>query len=62
MWSYNHTEKYVYDFSLLPEIKIADYSELTETVAAKRITDKMQMILNAAIAENEKHYVTNRDK
>ncbi|MGP1475090.1 MAG: lysophospholipid acyltransferase family protein [Treponema sp.] len=62
MWSYNHTEKYVYDFSLLPEIKIADYSELTETVAAKRITDKMQTILNAAIAENEKHYVTNRDK
>ncbi|MDE5899396.1 MAG: 1-acyl-sn-glycerol-3-phosphate acyltransferase [Treponemataceae bacterium] len=61
-WSYNHTEKYVYDFKLLPEIKIADYQNLTETIAAKRLTEKMQETLGAASAENDLHYITNRDK
>ena len=61
VWSYNHTEKYVYDFKLLPEIKIDEYKELTETIAAKRLTDKMQEVVIAAVDENDNHYITNRD-
>lgn len=61
IWSYNHTEKYVYDFKLLPEIKIDEYKELTETIAAKRLTDKMQEVVIAAVDENDNHYITNRD-
>ena len=60
MWSYNHTEKYVYDFSLLPEIKIDEYKDLPETIAAKRLTDKMEEVISAAVLENAKKYVTNK--
>ncbi|MCR5495139.1 MAG: 1-acyl-sn-glycerol-3-phosphate acyltransferase [Treponema sp.] len=61
-WSYNHTERYVYDFSLLPEIKIDDYKDLTETIAAKRLTSKMEEVIYAAVSENDTKYVTNRDR
>lgn len=61
MFAYNHTERYVYDFKLLPEIKIDEYLELTETIAAKRLTDRMQKEIFAAVDENDNHYVTNRD-
>ncbi len=61
-WSYNHTERYIYDFSLLPEIKIDEYKDLTETIAAKRLTSKMEEVLYAAVRENDTKYVTNRDK
>lgn len=61
-WSYNHTETFIYDFKLLPEIKIDEYLEVSETIAAKRLTDKMEEILVAAVDENDLHYVTNRDK
>lgn len=61
-WSYNHTEKYIYDFSLLPEIKIDEYVSLTETIAAKRLTDKMEEVIYAAVDKNDTLYVTNRDK
>ena len=33
IWSYNHTERYVYDFKLLPEIKIDEY----KVVLAKKL-------------------------
>lgn len=59
-WSYNHTEKFIYDFSLLEEIKIDEYIDMSETLAAKRITEKIDEILSRAISENGKHYVTNR--
>lgn len=59
-WSYNHTEKYIYDFSLLDEIKISDYSPLSETIAAKRLTTKMEEVLDEAWKENAKKYVTNK--
>lgn len=62
VWSYNHTEKYVYDFSLLPEIEIDEYIALSETIAAKRLTDKMEDVLYAAVDKNDTLYVTNRDK
>lgn len=60
VWSYNHTEKYVYDFSLLPEIPIDEYKDLPETIAAKRLTDKMEEVISAAVQENAKKYVTNK--
>lgn len=60
-WSYNHSEKYCYDFKMLPEIKIEEYLELTETIAAKRLTEKMEEVITAAVDENDNHYVTNRD-
>ena len=61
MWSYNHTEKYKYVFTMLPEIKIAEYKELSETIAAKRLTDKMEEVLMEAVIDNSKKYVTNHD-
>ncbi len=61
VWSYNHTEKYVYDFKLLPQIEISEYENLSETIAAKRLTEKMQETIGAAMNENDRHYVTNRD-
>lgn len=60
-WSYNHTERYVYDFSILPEIKIDEYLNLTETIAAKRLTDKMEEVLRSAVRKNDGKYITNRD-
>ena len=59
-WSYNHTEKFVYDFLMLEEIKIDDYSDMPEAIAAKRMTEKIDEILTAAIAENAKRYTTNK--
>lgn len=61
-WSYNHTERYIYQFSMLPEIKIDEYKNLSETIAAKRLTDKMEEVLYAAVKDNDTKFVTNRDK
>ena len=61
-WSYNHTETYIYDLKMLPVIKIDEYKDLTETIAAKRLTEKMQEVIYDAVNENDKNYVTNRDK
>lgn len=61
-WSYNHTETYVYDFSRLPEINIDGYVSLSETIAAKRLTDKMEEVIYSAVDKNDTLYVTNRDK
>ena len=49
IWSYNPVEQYLYDFKLLPEIKIAPYTELSAPVAAKRLIDKVEnTIIDAA--------------
>lgn len=61
-WSYNHTEIYKYDLKILPEIKIDEYKDLTETIAAKRLTERMEEELYSAVKENDKNYITNRDK
>lgn len=47
-WSYNPVERIIYDFQMLPEIKIADYKDLSEPVAAKRLTEKMCEVITAA--------------
>ena len=46
----------------MPEIPIDEYKNLTETIAAKRLTDKMDEVLSAAVLENDGKYITNRDK
>ncbi len=49
LFSFNHVERLVYDFKLLNPIHISDYKELSEPIAAKRLTDKMEEeILKAA--------------
>ena len=61
-FSYNHQEVYKYDFQMLPEIKISDYEDCSETIAAKRITEKIEEVLLSAVKKNDEIYVTNRDK
>ena len=41
LWSFNHVEPYLYDLKLLEEISVKDFSGLSDTIAAKRITDKI---------------------
>ena len=53
---------YVKDEEIDLEIDIDDYKDLTETIAAKPLTDKMDEVLTAAVLENDGKYVTNRDK
>ena len=48
LWSYNHVEPYLYDFKKLPVISIDEYKDLSEPIAAKRLTDKMEHVLNSA--------------
>ena len=48
LWSYNHVEPYLYDFKLLPVILIDEYKDLSEPIAAKRLTDKMEEVIKSA--------------
>ena len=48
LWSYNHVEPYLYDFKKLPVISIDEYKDLSEPIAAKRLTDKMEQVLKSA--------------
>lgn len=48
LWSYNHVEPYLYDLKKLPVISIDEYKDLSEPIAAKRLTDKMEEVLNSA--------------
>ena len=48
LWSYNHSEMYTYDIKRLPEIKVEDYKDLSEPIAAKRLTAKMEEVIKAA--------------
>ena len=48
LWSYNHVEPYLYDFKKLPVISIDEYKDLSEPIAAKRLTDKMEEVLKSA--------------
>ena len=56
LWSYNHVERYVYDFKLLPTISIEEYKELSEPIAAKRLTEKMETVIRGAGAEYAKSW------
>ncbi len=56
LWSYNHVERYVYDFKLLPTISIEEYKGLSEPIAAKRLTEKMESVIRGAGAEYAKSW------
>lgn len=47
LWSYNPVEKYLYDFKLLEPININDFNDLSEPIAAKRLTDKMENVIRS---------------
>ena len=56
LWSYNHVERYIYDFKLLPTISVEEYKELSEPIAAKRLTEKMESVIRGAGAEYAKSW------
>lgn len=56
LWSYNHVESYLYDFKLLQTISINDYKELSESIAAKRLTEKIENAIRSAGNEYAKTY------
>ncbi len=56
LWSYNHVEKYVYDIKMLPVIPIGQFKELSDTIAAKHLTEEMEKVIRAAGDEYAKTY------
>lgn len=56
LWSYNHVEPYVYDIKMLPVIPVDQYKELSETIAAKHLTEEMEKVIRAAGDEYTKTY------
>ena len=56
LWSYNHVEKYVYDIKMLPVIPVEQFKELSETIAAKHLTEEMEKVIRAAGDEYAKTY------
>ena len=57
-WSYNHVERYFYDIKKLPVIPTQEYKELSEPIAAKHLTQKMEEVINVAGQEYSKNPVT----
>lgn len=56
IWSYNHVESYVYDFKMLPVISISEYKDLSEPIAAKHLTEKMEQVIRGAGEDYSKNY------
>ena len=56
LWSYNHVEKYLYDIKMLPVIKIDQFKELSDTIAAKHLTEEMEKVIRGAGDEYGKTY------
>lgn len=56
LWSYNHVESYLYDFKMLPIISIDEYKDLSESIAAKRLTGKMEEVIRTAGKEYAETY------
>lgn len=56
LWSYNHVEQFLYDFKLLPVIKISDFKNDSEPIAAKHLTEKMEEVIRSAGTEYSKTY------
>ena len=56
LWSYNHVEKYLYDIKMLPVISIGQFKELSETIAAKHLTEEMEKVIRSAGDEYAKTY------
>lgn len=56
LWSYNHVERYLYDIKMLPVISIGQFKELSETIAAKHLTEEMEKVIRSAGDEYAKTY------
>ena len=56
LWSYNHVEKYLYDIKMLPVIPVAKFKELSDTIAAKHLTEEMEKVIRDAGDEYAKTY------
>ncbi len=54
--SYNHVEKYLYDIKMLPVIKIEQFKNLSEPIAAKHLTEEMEKVIRSAGEEYAKTY------
>lgn len=56
LWSYNHVEQLNYDIKMLPSISINEYKDLSEPIAAKHLTEKMEEVIRGAGTEYAKTY------
>ncbi len=56
LWSYNHVEPYLYDIKMLPVISVNQYKDLSETIAAKHLTEEMEKVIRGAGDEYAKSY------
>lgn len=56
LWSYNHVEKYFYDIKMLPVISVGQFKDLSDTIAAKHLTEEMEKVIRAAGDEYAKTY------
>ena len=56
LWSYNHVEKYLYDIKMLPVIPIEQFKNLSDTIAAKHLTEEMEKVIRSAGDEYAKTY------
>ncbi len=56
LWSYNHVEQYLYDIKMLPVISIDEFKDLSEPIAAKHLTEKMEKVIRSAGDEYGKTY------
>lgn len=54
-FSYNPVEEYVYDFKLLPVIETKQFEGLSEPIAAKHLTEKMEEVITAAGKDFKEH-------
>lgn len=56
LWSYNHVEKYLYDIKMLPVIPLEQFKGLSDTIAAKHLTEEMERVIRNAGDEYAKSY------
>lgn len=56
LWSYNHVERYLFDIKMLPEIKLEQFKGLSDTIAAKHLTEEMERVIRNAGDEYAKTY------
>ena len=49
LFAMNHTERYKYEFTVLPQIDILKYKDLSETIAAKHLTDDMRKAVDGVL-------------
>lgn len=55
-WCFNHVEPLIYHIKMLDEIRIDSFNDLTDSIAAKRITDQMKKsIFDAAEGYKSDH-------